>query len=157
MKRTKTEKEALEALFSYCNYQERCSSEVLTKLSSFDISNEAKDGIIEELKEFNYLNDERFTESYVRGKHSLKGWGKNKIRSALFQKKIAAENIDKAFNKILDAELYEEKLEKLFHKKWNMLSNKKDMKSRQKLFRYLYAKGYESSLINTLISQNLST
>lgn len=153
MNTAKTNKEILDALISYCDYQERCSFEVRTRLNKYALSDEDKECIIEDLKEFKYLDDTRFAETFVRGKHSLKGWGKNKIKAALYQKRISSSIIDLALNTILIEEGYKNKLATLFEKKWDLLGNKTDLKTKQKLFRFLYSKGYEASLINSLMME----
>ena len=149
-------KEALEALITYCNYQERCTIEVRQKLSAFEIDDTKKEQLIEELKITNYLNDERFAEAFISGKVRIKRWGRNKIRAALRSKQISELLIENGFKKVIRSDDYQEQLEKLFTQKWKQLKNKKDITTRAKLFRFLYSKGYESELINQLINQLFS-
>ena len=84
-------------LVNYCVYQDRCHAEVEQKMREFVLIPEAKEEIILYLLKENYLNEERFTRSYIRGKFYIKSWGKNKIKMHLktamtaspFQKKKA--------------------------------------------------------------------
>lgn len=145
-------KEAFDALLNYCNYQERCTSEVFQKLNDFEIDNSEKERLINELKDSNFLNDERFAEAFIGGKFRIKRWGKNKIKAALRAKHISDEMIYRGFEKTIQLEEYQSQLEILFIQKWKRLKNKKDMSTRGKMFRYLYGKGYESDLINQLFN-----
>ena len=59
--------DALEVLKKYCVYQDRCHSEVRTRLLKLKIYGDDLEDIIVELIQDDYLNEERFARSYVRG------------------------------------------------------------------------------------------
>ena len=143
--------EALEKLKSYCAYQERCEFEVIKKLESFGTNKTDIIAIVSKLKQQNYLDNGRYAEAFASGKHKIKGWGKVKIRVALKAKRLPEELITKALEQ-LDQEVYSARLKELTQKKWRLLGDKKDRNTRQKLFRFLYGKGYESELVNRIIS-----
>lgn len=77
--KTYTVDEALSKLQKYCAYQERCHQEVHQKLKEMKMIPEAIDYIIVELIQHNFLNEERFTKSYIRGKFRIKKWGKHRL------------------------------------------------------------------------------
>ena len=52
----------------YCSYQDRCHKEVHEKLRTFNIINAEANQIISNLISENFLNETRFSKSYVRGK-----------------------------------------------------------------------------------------
>jgi len=141
---------ALEKLKSYCAYQERCESEVIRKLELLGINEIDRVAIISKLKQQNYLDNARYADAFVSGKNKIKGWGKVKIRVALNAKKLPEELISKALEHI-DSKDYGNSLNDIAHKKWKLLSYKKDRNTRKKLFRFLYGKGYESELVNRII------
>src|ERR1700750_2114943 len=87
-------------LVNYCVYQDRCHAEVEQKMREFLLIEEAKDEIILYLLKENYLNEERFTRSYIRGKFYIKHWGKNKIKMHLKQKQISEKLINSCFDEI---------------------------------------------------------
>ena len=60
-------------LVNYCVYQDRCHYEVDLKMREFMLIPEAKDETLLYLMRENYLNEERFTRSYTRGKFYIKG------------------------------------------------------------------------------------
>ena len=71
--------EATKLLENYCAYQERCHKEVEQKLYDLNMIPEAKEKIIIHLLQHNFLNEERFAKAFVRGKFSIKNWGKQRI------------------------------------------------------------------------------
>ena len=52
-------------------------------MRNFLLIPEAKDEILLYLIKENYLNEERFTRSYIRGKFYVKHWGKQKLNYSL--------------------------------------------------------------------------
>lgn len=143
--------ETLEKLKSYCAYQERCESEILTKLKSTFLNPRESKKLIEELKKMSFIDNARFAEAYASGKFRIKGWGKQKIRAGLKAKQLSEELINNALDK-LDFDEYSIRIKEIARKKWRLLGNKKDRNTRQKLFRFLYVKGYESELINKVLN-----
>ena len=93
--------EALSKLQKYCAYQDRCHKEVEQKLKQMRMIPEAIEIIIVALIEDNHLNEERFAKAFVRGKFSIKKWGKVRLTLELKQRqlskyiiKIALQEID---------------------------------------------------------------
>ena len=80
----------------YCAYQERCYKEVEEKLYSFSVSQSEKEEVLTYLIENNFINEERFAQSFVRGKHNYKHWGKNRIVNELKFRNISSRNIQTA-------------------------------------------------------------
>ena len=66
-----TVQQALNKLKKYCTYQDRCHKEVELKLKEMRIIIEASNQIIITLVQGNYLNEERFAISFVRGKFKI--------------------------------------------------------------------------------------
>ena len=104
-----TPDQVLDKMAKYCAYQERCVKDVSDKLKTFDIPQAEKDKIFDYLLDNRFVNDERFSKSFVRGKINQSGWGLNKIRFHLVQKGIAKEIIDEALEQT-DEEVYRQRL-----------------------------------------------
>ena len=68
--KTYTVDEATKILEGYCAYQERCHKEVEQKLYDLNMIPEAKEQIILHLLQHNFLNEERYSRAFVRGKFS---------------------------------------------------------------------------------------
>jgi len=130
----------------YCSYQDRCYKEVEVKLKSFNLIPEAKEQIMIFLIENNYINEERFAKSFVRGKHNYKKWGKKRINIELKVREISRKNIDLALQEIPE-ELYIQNFNELAEKHWNSIAEKNSTKKNKKWVDFLLRKGYESHLI----------
>ena len=130
----------------YCAYQERCYKEVEEKLYSFSVSQTEKDEILTYLIENNFINEERFAQSFVRGKHNYKFWGKNRIVNELKFRNISSRNIQTALKEIPEA-IYLENFHKLAEKNWESIIDPKGQKKNKKFVDFLLRKGYETSLI----------
>ena len=104
----------------YCAYQERCHDEVISKLKSYQLSVDEIDEYLVHLIENNYLNEERFACSFVRGKHNIKKWGKIRLINELKFKNISKYNIDIAL-KELSSESYFATFTALAEKEWETI------------------------------------
>ena len=76
-------KESLDLLLAFCDYRERCTSEVREKMRALKLDEEVKDRLLEDLKELGVFDDKRYIEAFINGKVRIKRWGKNKIKAAL--------------------------------------------------------------------------
>ncbi len=145
-KKTYTLQEATKKLEYYCAYQERCHQEVRQKLLGMYMIPEAIDVIIVHLLEHNYLNEERFAKTFVRGKFRIKKWGRRRLTQELERKDISKVNINQAITEI-DDNNYIETFHDLAEKKANSLKESNKFKKRKKLINYLIYRGWESHLV----------
>lgn len=136
-------------LVNYCVYQDRCHAEVEQKMREFMLIEEAKDEIILYLLKENYLNEERFTRSYIRGKFYIKHWGRNKIKINLKQKQISEKLISKCFDEIDESD-YEKTLKKIFEDYYSKQTGLKEYQRKSKTIKYLMGKGFEYEKINDI-------
>lgn len=67
----------------FCAYQERSPNEIRLKLGRKGLLEGPIEAVIEHLTSHNFLNEQRFVETYVQGKFKIKGWGKHKIKAGL--------------------------------------------------------------------------
>lgn len=141
-----TKKEIQSKLEYYCAYQERCYKEVEEKLFSFSIDSSEKEEILTYLIENNFINEERFAQSFVRGKHNYKFWGKNRIVNELKFRNISSRIITSALKEISE-ETYLENFHQLAEKHWKNITERKGQKKNKKFVDFLLRKGYETNLI----------
>jgi len=136
-----SQNEALEKLKYFCAYQERSKKQVLTKMNSLACPEEWRESFIMELINGQYLNEDRYKNSYAKGKSTLKGWGPNKIEQHLqFE---TGENVD--ISSILKPEDFEKsrnKLKKDLEKKLAHLNPKADSDTMGKLIRFCLSRGF---------------
>ena len=133
----------LEKLENYCAYQERCISEVKTKMYSLKIPTLHYPSLIESLISNQFLDEERYVRAFMRSKVNFKKDGLEKIRFGLMNKGIKDAVIKLVFEE-LDGETYASNLNSLIEKKWTslLLKNEKQ-EAKAKLIRYLLGKGYK--------------
>ncbi len=130
----------------YCAYQERCHQEVYQKMFSFSLSPHEKEELMVYLIDHNFLNEERFAQSFVRGKHNYKNWGKVRITNELKARNISSTIIKIALKEINDA-LYLETFEELTNDHWLSIPESNLLKKRKKFCDYFMRKGWENELI----------
>ncbi|WP_242929511.1 regulatory protein RecX [Pontibacter vulgaris] len=141
-----TPKEALIKAAAYCAYQERTQQEVRTKLFSYGLEPDDVEELIVRLSQEKMLDEERYAQAYVRGKYSLKKWGRRKITQGLKAKGISDYCIKQGLKEI-DPEVYEQNLLNLLEKKNLTEKEKNPFTRRQKLSYFLLSKGYENDLV----------
>lgn len=145
--------EAKQRIEAYCAYQERCSYEVENKLKLWGVDREDRDRLLAFLIEHNFLNEERFAESFTSGKVNIKRWGRVKIKQQLKSKFISDYSIKKALESI-DDETYYNNLQHLARiKNKSLISEKNTYTKKMKLLRFLTGKGYELDLINDVLDE----
>jgi regulatory protein len=143
-------KEALRKAQNYCAYQERCHKEMREKLITWGVYKIEREGIIVQLIEDNFINEERFAKAYAGGKFRVKKWGRNKIRRELKTRDISEYCIAKGMSEISDPD-YLDTLTLLLQKKNRMLKDTNQFTRRAKLAQYVIGKGYESTIVWDLI------
>lgn len=134
----------LKKVLRYCAYQDRCTQEVKTKLTSFDMPDSEKGKIVKLLVDEGYLDDERYASTFVRSKIHLKKWGVNKIKMSLKMKGISDDIIQNAISEI-DHEIYRDELIKVLKAK--KINESDPYKRKAKLAQYAMQKGYEPGLV----------
>ena len=136
----------------FINDGDLCHIEVENKLKNFNLIKEAKNQIIFNLINEDYLNETRFCENFVRGKFKIKNWGKIKIKMELKTRKISNININQSLKQIHEKE-YLEKLDQIFEKKLTSLDGLSKDKKKKKIFSYLQYRGWETNLIYDKINK----
>ncbi|AUC13660.1 recombinase RecX [Tenacibaculum sp. SZ-18] len=136
----------------YCVYQDRCHKEVENKLREYKLIQVAKEAILLHLLEHDFLNEQRFSKSFARGKYRIKKWGRLRISRELKIRNISDYNIKTALKEI-DNELYMSNLFHLTKNKNELIKDQNIYERRRKLYTYLNYRGYELNLINQVINQ----
>ncbi|MCQ2272467.1 MAG: RecX family transcriptional regulator [Bacteroidales bacterium] len=148
-----THTEILSKLERYCAYQDRCTSDVISKLKTLQIDEELQNDIVKYLKIEGFIDDERFVQSFIRGKLSTRQWGPNKIRMHLLQKKINNSLIDKYLQDIDKVKLQANL--QVAIEKWKRLHGEINKENLPKLFRHLLSKGFGYEDIKGMVKVDL--
>ena len=137
---------ALERLKKFCALQDRCQFDVIQKMREWGLLELTQDHILEILITEKYIDEERYAQSYCKGKFRIKKWGKIKITNALKKKKISSICIEKGLKEIEDVE-YEILLNNLLEKKNNSLKDKNHFTRKKKIASFLIQRGFEGNLV----------
>ena len=87
-----SEAEALRKLGDLCARGEHCSGEMAEKLRKWGIAADAQERIIDKLIDYKYVDDERFTRSFVRDKIAFNKVGTPKNRAGIMAKAHSAKH-----------------------------------------------------------------
>lgn len=144
------------AITRYCEYHERCHSEVRNKLYELGCTTPEVENRISDLIGIGLLNEERFARAFARGKFRMKQWGKEKIKQHLRFKKISDYCIKRAMTEI-DGEEYDKIMQKLLEKKLNELKSEKNQPTlKAKIYRYMLQKGYERDIVIDMLNEKIN-
>lgn len=140
---------------NYISGKLKTKYEVRLKLRENEFSNEVIDEVLGILENEEYLNDRLYCEIFIEDKKRLNGYGKNKIKSLLIQKRISKS----IFEDFLDNFEYEDEFDnavKMGIKKLNLLANEEDkFKKKQKIINYLAYRGFSFDVINDVLKEIL--
>ncbi len=141
------------AIYRYCNYQERSHQEVRDKLYELGAYTADVNQWLARLIEDGLLNEERFARSFVRGRFRLKHWGRIKIIQHLKRHGISEYLLKKALQEI-DPSEYFGTATRLATRKWESLkAERNDFERRNKVYRYMQQKGFESQIIHEILKE----
>jgi len=147
--------ESFDRIKRWCDQQERTHSETRKKLNSWGIYGDEAESILAELISLNYLNEERFARAYARGKSRIKSWGWIKIKAELKAKGVSDYSLNAAFQEI-DRDEYLQQLFSLARKKNGLIRETKPFEKKQKLLKFLVAKGYSYDDANMALQEVLN-
>ena len=138
-------------LEAFCAYQERCVSEVRTKLERLGADQSLVREVTKYLQDNRFLDENRFVEAYVQGKLRIKKWGRQKIKAGLFQKGVDAKLIQEGIYAFISDEEYQQVIESLIERKNRELSTEKNPQiKKQKLMRFLLSRGFQYDEFSSL-------
>ncbi len=141
-----TESVALAKAQRYCSVQDRCHSEMRTKLYEWGANGEIIDSVLASLVEDRFLDEERFAKSYARGKFRIKEWGRVKIKMALKQKGVEPPNILIGLREI-ETEDYHKTLLSILQKYYHSHVEGNVAQATNKAIQYAISRGFEPELV----------
>ncbi len=119
-----------------------------------DFDEDIVEKVIEFLKKYSLLDDERFAERIVANEMNFKRLGKNRIKQSLYNKGIGREEIESKISEI-DREKELENAIYLAEKKINKIKDKDLRKVKNKLYQHLAYKGFNYEIIDTVVRRVL--
>lgn len=147
-----SESQALFKLAAYCSKAERTEYDIRRKAENWELSADVTDNIIIKLKNENYLNEERYCQSFINDKLKFNKWGEAKIRFELKRKQISDDVIGSCFKNI-ERELFESPLFALLSSKVKTIKAVNDYERKNKLIRFALGRGYTFEQIKKAIQR----
>lgn len=145
--------------YDYLSYGLRTEKDMRTKLAKKEIEEKYIDDIINKLKEYNYINDKYYVETYIKSKAIPSNYGKQKVINALYIKGINKELVIQVWEELGDNIDIETQVKELIEKKLNILKKEPFIKKKEKISRFLLSKGYQwndfSDILNTLVKNDV--
>ena len=148
--KNQTEKEvAFERSIKHISKSQKTEKEVRKYLSKFGYEDDTIDSTIEKLKSYSFVDDYEYAKAYV--KYKSKSCGSKKIRYDLGLKGVEKNIIDKCLSEFsTERESVLEVAKKYLRGKFL------DKKSKEKVYRFLMGKGYNSFDISLAINKLFS-
>ena len=140
----------LNELAKYCSLAERCLFDVRKKIQAENLSAEEEKRIVDWLLREKFIDEKRFSRSFVHDKFYFNHWGRIKIGYELKSKGIPPDIYQEALETI-DEDEYLTVLTDLLKNKKRSVQGRSPQDVYQKLCRFASSKGFETALIiNTL-------
>ena len=129
-----------------CSRQEKCISDIKTKLISWGAKDAEIRTIIDSLVSENYLNQGRFAKIFASEKARFNKWGPKKIEQALRLKGIEKDDIESAIEGVSES-FNNDSLQQILTNKRRNLKAKNNYELKNKLIRFALSRGYDYSQV----------
>lgn len=133
---------ALDYAFSLLSYRERSEGEVRQRLALRGYPQDAIDNVVSELTELNYLDDKRFSLSWLRSRRESRPGSRSKIRWELLAKGVKEEVIAEALDEEYPPEEEAGVARKLAEKRASQAGS-----TRKRIYDYLRRRGFGHDVI----------
>lgn len=143
---------AMSMSLRYLGYKMRTEKEIKEYLLRKNFSEEDIAYTVERLKEYKYINDEEFTEFWIRDRYNFFNQGRYRIKNDLINKGINKNLIDEKISNFFDEEKEIVKIKELYFKK-NKNNCKLSDKEINSICNFLLRKGFTGSLVKKVVFQ----
>jgi regulatory protein len=115
------------------------------------------DEVIARLREYGYLDDAKFAQSYAANRVQQRPIGRQRLRRDLWLKKIDKQTADAALDQVFEQTPEEDLIEKAIAKRLRLRGKPQTREDAKKLFDHLLRQGFEFELVSEKVralSQN---
>ena len=141
-------------LAQLCARAEHCQYELTEKMRRWGMSDEAQARVMQRLVSERYVDDERYTQAFVRDKIRYNKWGRRKVEQVLWQKHIDKDIREQILNEVDDDE-YLSVLRPLLKQKQKTLKGGTDYERNQKLVKFALQRGFTYDIIRQCIDGDI--
>jgi len=106
------------------------------------------DTVIDRLREYGYLDDARFAQSYASLRVQQRPIGRQRLQRDLWLKKIDKQTVDSALDQIFEQTPEEELIQKAIAKRVRLRGKPKTREDAKKLFDHLLRQGFAFELVS---------
>lgn len=107
----------------------------------------AVDSVIERLREYGYLDDARFAQSYASLRVQQRPIGRRRLQRDLWLKKVDQKTADKALDEVFDETPEDELIDKAIEKRIRLRGKPESRAETKKLFDHLLRQGFAFELV----------
>ena len=129
---------------------QKTEKEVRDKLGVLDFEKDIIDYAVDYLKDQRYINDEQYTESFIKDQLNFSKDGRRKIRTKLYRKGIDMETVDRKISEI-DDDVFIENALFVARKRLKTMTFGDEHERDQKIFRFLFYKGYDFDIVKKAV------
>lgn len=131
----------------------KTEKQIVDKMKQKDFEQEYIDKAISMLKEYKYIDDTLFAQSYVSDSVNFTKMGKNKIKNKLYQKGVDKDTINDTLNSLVnDDQQFEAALE-IAKKKYRTIRETDKRKKNQKMTSFLQYRGFSFDIIKKVLNE----
>lgn len=134
-------KKGLGKAMKLCSGRELCAYDIRSRLKRWRVAEEYFEKIIKQLRDENFINDERFVRSFIKDKFHINGWGKEKIRYELSAKGLDEVLVNSCLSDINEKE-YLALLESILLQKKGSIKANSAYELKGKLIRFAQSRGF---------------
>lgn len=135
-------------------YKPRSVKELRERLLEKAWTNEEiVDGVLEKLKEYNYLNDEQFAKDFAASKLRGKPMGKRVLQQKLATKKLDKETVAKAVANAYEETPESEIINAAVHKRLRLKGKPTTREDAKKFYDYLLRQGFSYDLVSAKMKE----
>ena len=130
-------------------YKPRSIQELRERLLEKDWTTlEIVDGVLDKLKEYNYINDETFAQNFAASQLRQKPIGKRVLKQKLALKKLDKETVEEALEKAFEEMPEDEIIERAISKRLRSKGKPETREDAKKFYDYLLRQGFSYDLVS---------
>ena len=148
--------EAMNAAVRILTHRDHSAYELKQKLQQRGFASQVINAVILECQRFNYINDTRTARVYI-SQLKRKRFGIRHIRMALKKKRLYGAAIEDILTESYATIEERRNADKLLEKKMKTFNREEDLKKRRdKIYRFLYSRGFSKDIIADLIRDTVN-
>ncbi|MDI6829039.1 MAG: regulatory protein RecX, partial [Armatimonadota bacterium] len=145
---TKAKKKALNLL----GYRSRSRAEITQRLSRSGFAEDIIEDTLAYLERVGLIDDEQFSQDWVKSRLTNKGMGKQRIKWELKQKGVPNDVVEEALSEVDDETEYESALDAA-KRRWDKYKDTEINVRRRKLASYLCRQGFSWEVVSQVLSK----